>query len=273
MSPEKAAEALKKMADIIGDENIAIGIWEGEVTGTMSGNAFKGNHVSAFNDSTMIAPFGPQGDSRSEASAMLFALAKNNATALARALQKDFTVDVTLVSPEHQLKSIEDTLVGCGEDDSLIARLTLNQMSFELKVNLAQGKDLNELLPEIEASIDLLKKFRTDVILNVNQSPKINMTTILIARANELDLKASDLDDLIHDIYANSATIPANETADEHGQEHLFKDAELTASAINNEGLYSQIECLVKAYGIAGATNLINKTAKDLKSEKPKVKI
>lgn len=85
MSAAEAAAALQALAAKI-QRPVGIGIWEGVIEGTVSGNRHVGEHVAIFNDDTLVAPFGPRGDEESEACAALFALALSHADILAAAL-------------------------------------------------------------------------------------------------------------------------------------------------------------------------------------------
>ncbi|AUT76882.1 MULTISPECIES: hypothetical protein [Burkholderiaceae] len=84
MTAADAAAAMRTLASKI-DAQVGIGIWEGSITGTLSGQTYDGNdgkHVAVFHDTSLVAPFGPHGDAESEACAALFCLAVKHAEAL-----------------------------------------------------------------------------------------------------------------------------------------------------------------------------------------------
>lgn len=54
---------------------IGIGIWEGELTGKISGQTYSGEHIAVFQETALVCPFGPRGDAESEANAALFVAA------------------------------------------------------------------------------------------------------------------------------------------------------------------------------------------------------
>ena len=54
---------------------IGIGIWEGELTGKISGQTYSGEHIAVFQETALVCPFGPRGDAESEANSALFVAA------------------------------------------------------------------------------------------------------------------------------------------------------------------------------------------------------
>lgn len=87
MSAFEAAQTLAKLASRITGP-VGLGIWEGTLTGAISGNAHSAEHIAVFRESDLIAPFGPRGDAESEACAALFALALASAATIAAALSR-----------------------------------------------------------------------------------------------------------------------------------------------------------------------------------------
>ena len=86
LSPAEAAAAMRKLvASIRGP--LSLGVWEGDITGKASGNTFGGQHISVFNDVTLVAPCGPQGDKESEAVAALLVMAFQYAERIAEELE------------------------------------------------------------------------------------------------------------------------------------------------------------------------------------------
>ncbi|WP_065497259.1 hypothetical protein [Burkholderia sp. CCA53] len=84
MTAADAAAAMRTLATKV-DGQVGIGIWEGSVTGKISGQTYNGNdgrHIAVFHDTSLVAPFGPHGDAESEACAALFCLAVKHAEAL-----------------------------------------------------------------------------------------------------------------------------------------------------------------------------------------------
>lgn len=76
-TPAEACAALDKLASLL-PKNIGIGIWEGTITGVLSGNTYSGKHLGVFDDSRLIALFGPHGDPEAEAAAALLVTAIKN---------------------------------------------------------------------------------------------------------------------------------------------------------------------------------------------------
>lgn len=69
-------------------KKLGIGIWEGDLTGKLSGVTHGGEHVAVFNTKCLVAPFGPRGDAESEALAAIFVLAIHNADKIVAALKE-----------------------------------------------------------------------------------------------------------------------------------------------------------------------------------------
>jgi len=74
MTKAELEQAMVRLAGRI-DQPLGIGVWEGEVAGSLSGSRHTGQHVAVFNDSTLSALFGPRGDAESEATAMMLLVA------------------------------------------------------------------------------------------------------------------------------------------------------------------------------------------------------
>ncbi|MDN7527726.1 hypothetical protein [Burkholderia orbicola] len=84
MTAADAAAAMRTLVTKV-DSQVGIGIWEGSITGKISGQTYDGNdgkHIAVFHDTSLVAPFGPHGDAESEACAALFCLAVKHADAL-----------------------------------------------------------------------------------------------------------------------------------------------------------------------------------------------
>ncbi|MBY9629190.1 hypothetical protein KUU78_31115 (plasmid) [Pseudomonas aeruginosa] len=84
MTAADAAAAMRTLVTKV-DSQVGIGIWEGSITGKISGQNYDGNdgkHIAVFHDTSLVAPFGPHGDAESEACAALFCLAVKHADAL-----------------------------------------------------------------------------------------------------------------------------------------------------------------------------------------------
>lgn len=91
MTTAEAAQAMAKLAELATKgKPLALGLWNGTLTGTESGNVYQGEHVSVFTDETLFAPFGPQGDQAGEAGAALLVLAARHAAGFAQALPENF---------------------------------------------------------------------------------------------------------------------------------------------------------------------------------------
>lgn len=69
------------------NKKLGIGVWEGDVTGKLSGNTHGGKHLGVFNANTLVALFGPHGDAESESLAATFVVAVQNADKMASVLQ------------------------------------------------------------------------------------------------------------------------------------------------------------------------------------------
>lgn len=86
-----AQEAVTAICDLVskypGNRQLGIGIWEGEVVGTLSGDSYAGNHLGVFSKETLVALFGKHEDPESEAMAAIFVLAIQNAEKIAQALK------------------------------------------------------------------------------------------------------------------------------------------------------------------------------------------
>lgn len=88
MTTAEAAQAMAKLAELATKgQPLALGLWNGTLTGTDSGNVYQGEHVSVFTDETLFALFGPQGDQAGEA---LLVLAARYAAGFAQALPENF---------------------------------------------------------------------------------------------------------------------------------------------------------------------------------------
>lgn len=85
MTAAEAAGALKTLAAKIAGP-VSVGVWEGTLTGKMSGEPHAWKHIAVFGDDELIAVFGPHGDAASEAAAVLCAVAFTHANVLAAAL-------------------------------------------------------------------------------------------------------------------------------------------------------------------------------------------
>ena len=82
MATLEVVELIERLAAMI-PEPLGIGIWEGTITGKLSGNRYEGRHIGVFNEDTLVALFGPENDAESEAAAALFVTVTKNATLLA----------------------------------------------------------------------------------------------------------------------------------------------------------------------------------------------
>ena len=85
MTAVEAAQALKMLATMIKGP-VALGIWEGSLTGKISGHTHDGEMIAVFNDTALVAPFGFRGDQEGEACAALFATAFSYADKIVDAL-------------------------------------------------------------------------------------------------------------------------------------------------------------------------------------------
>lgn len=88
VKPMSALEAVQAMATLAGiatgGKPLALGLWNGVMKGVESGNEYAGEHIAVFNEKTLFAAFGLQGDREGEAGAALCVLAARHAEELAR---------------------------------------------------------------------------------------------------------------------------------------------------------------------------------------------
>ena len=82
MTALEAIQAMKSLASKAAKPVVGVGIWEGKITGTISGETYEGKHIAVFQDTALVSPFGPHGDEESEAMAVLFVTAIKYASAV-----------------------------------------------------------------------------------------------------------------------------------------------------------------------------------------------
>lgn len=88
MSSIEAVQAMAKLAQIAtGGRPLALGLWNGTMTGGESGREYTGEHVAVFSEKSLFAAFGPHGDREGEAGAALCVLAARHAEEFARLIE------------------------------------------------------------------------------------------------------------------------------------------------------------------------------------------
>lgn len=86
MTPHEAARVLAKLAEMSHLGPLRVGRWDGTLFDTANGSMSGPEHVAVFNGDSLVAPFGPRGETRAEACAVLFATAMRYASGIALAM-------------------------------------------------------------------------------------------------------------------------------------------------------------------------------------------
>ena len=86
MTPQEAAGVMGMLAERSQLGPLRVGCWQGTLFGAANDSMSGPEHAAVFNGDSLVATFGPRGDTRAEACAVLFAIAMRYASAIALAV-------------------------------------------------------------------------------------------------------------------------------------------------------------------------------------------